>query len=102
MATVFSSKGASRPSPSWWRNLERGLLIVLIPAATAIIQSWGFQNETLALKINLIINTGLVAIIKFIGMSILDPNDNYVSNLSEADQSKIKDIDIPPVEKPKE
>jgi hypothetical protein len=100
MATVFSSKGASRPAPAWWRNLERGMLIILIPAATAIIQGWGFKNEMLALKLNLIINTGLVAIIKFIGMTILDPNDNYISNLSEADQSRIKNIDIPPVEKP--
>lgn len=97
MPTIISSQGASRPSPKWWRNLERGLLLMLIPAATVIIQSWGFADQNLALKINLIVNTGLTAVIKFVGMMLVDTEDNYVSNLSERDQDKISDVNNPPV-----
>ena len=71
---------------------------MLIPAATVIIQSWGFKNETLALKINLVVNTGLTAVIKFIGMMLVDPDDNYVSNLTQSDQDKVE-VNNPPVNK---
>lgn len=96
MPTIISSQGASRPAPRWWRNLERGLLLMLIPAATVMIQSWGFKDETLALKINLIVNTGLTAVIKFVGMMLVDTDDNYVSNLTQTDQNKV-DVNNPPV-----
>jgi hypothetical protein len=69
---------------------------MLIPAATVIIQSWGFADENLALKINLVVNTGLTAVIKFIGMMLVDTDDNYVSNLAPEDQIKITDINNPP------
>ena len=92
MATQFSPKGASRPAPVWWRNLERGLLMVLIPAAVAVIGTWGFKNELQATRLTLIVNVALVAVIKFIGMMLVDTDDNYVSNLSEADQNKITDL----------
>ena len=95
MATVISSQGASRPAPRWWRNLERGLLLVLIPAATAIIQG-ATHSSNMALQLNLYINTGLVAIIKFIGMMLVDTEDNYVSNLTMQDQNKV-DVNNPPV-----
>lgn len=98
MATQISAAGATRPAPKWWRNLERGLLLMLIPAATVIIQSWGFKDEMLALKINLIVNTGLTAVIKFIGMMLVDTEDNYVSNLTTNDQNKI-DVNNPPINK---
>jgi hypothetical protein len=96
MPTKISAQGATRPSPKWWRNLERGMLLMLIPAATVIIQSWGFADEALALKINLIVNTGLTAVIKFIGMMLVDTEDNYVSNLSQSDQNKVE-VNNPPV-----
>ena len=96
MATIISSQGASRPAPKWWRSLERGSLLVLIPAATAIVQGV-FDNDQLALKLNLYINTGLVAVIKFIGMMLVDTDDNYVSNLTQQDQNKV-DVNNPPVE----
>lgn len=99
MATIISAQGASRPAPKWWRNLERGLLLILIPAATLIIQGWGFRNQTLALQWNLVINTGLTAIIKFIGMMLVDPDDNYVSNLPQSEQDKIETIADPPINK---
>jgi hypothetical protein len=92
MPTIISSQGTKRPAPRWWRNLERGLLLMLIPAATVIIQSWGFADENLSLKINLVVNTGLTAIIKFVGMMLIDTDDNYVSNLPMAEQDKITDI----------
>lgn len=100
MATQFSPKGMSRPAPVWWRNLERGLLMVLIPAAIAIIGTWGFENELYVTRLTLIINVALVAVIKFIGMLLVDTEDNYVSNLSESDQSKIT-VNNPPIEPPK-
>lgn len=92
MPTIISPQGTKRPAPRWWRNLERGLLLMLIPAATVIIQSWGFADENLALKINLVVNTGLTAVIKFIGMMLVDTEDNYVSNLPAEEQSKIIDV----------
>lgn len=99
MATQFSSKGSSRPAPGWWRNLERGLLMVIIPAAVAIIGTWGFKNELQATRLTLIVNVALVAVIKFIGMMLVDTEDNYVSNLTSADQNKIDDVNNPPVNK---
>jgi hypothetical protein len=94
MATKISQQGLNRPAPKWWRNLERGLLLLLIPAATAIIQSWKFADEITALKLNLIINTGLTAVIKFIGMMLVDTEDNYVSNLPQEEQNKIEDVNV--------
>lgn len=97
MATQFSSKGMSRPAPSWWRNLERGLLMVMIPAAVAIIGTWGFENELYATRLTLIVNVALVAVIKFVGMMLVDTEDNYVSNLTQKDQDKISDVNNPPI-----
>lgn len=95
MATKLSTEGLSRPAPKGWRNLERVLLLVIIPAATVTIQSWGFEDEKLALKLNLIINTVLVAVIKAISMFLVDTEDNYVSNLPQAEQDQLESIDAP-------
>lgn len=100
MATVISSQGASRPAPKWWRNLERGLLLVLVPSATAIIQGV-YGNDPLAIKLNLYINTGLVAIVKFIGMMLVDTEDNYVSNLPQSEQRQIESVNPEPPGVPK-
>lgn len=94
MATKISQQGLHRPAPRWWRNLERGLLLILIPAATVIIQSWDFADENTKLKWNLGINTGLTALVKFIGMMLVDTEDNYVSNLPEEEQNKIEDVNV--------
>lgn len=96
MATRISGQGATRPAPKWWRNLERGLLIVLIPAAVAIVQAWGFSDEVKALRLTLIINVALVALVKFTGMMLVDTEDNYVSNLPQAEQDMV-DVNNPPV-----
>lgn len=66
MAT-FSSKNFSKPAPKWWRKLEDGLLMILIPAVVAVVMGWGFSDEGFVNKLTLLINTGLVALIKFIG-----------------------------------
>lgn len=96
MPTKISQQGLHRPAPKWWRNLERGLLLILIPAATVIIQSWDFGgNEVLKVKWNLGINTGLTAIVKFIGMMLVDTEDNYVSNLPQSEQDQLESIDKP-------
>jgi hypothetical protein len=81
MATIISSQGASRPAPKWWRNFERGMLLVMIPASVLVLQSWKFNDELQATRIILIVNVALTALIKFIGMMLVDTDDNYVSNL---------------------
>ena len=68
MAQVtFSPDNTNRPAPKWWRKLEDGLLMILIPASVAILMGWDFKDEAFATKLTLIINTGFVALIKFIG-----------------------------------
>lgn len=70
MATTFSKSNTSKPAPKWWRKLENGLLMVLIPAIVAILMGWGFKDEAFANKLILLINTGIVALVKFIGMML--------------------------------
>lgn len=77
-ATTFKADNASRPAPKWWRKLEDGLLMILIPATVAVLLGWGFKDEALLTKITLLINVGLVALIKFIGKMLANGED-YVS-----------------------
>lgn len=67
--TTFKVENANRPAPGWWRKMENILLMVLIPAATGII-SGVVENTVLAAKLLLWINTGLVAIVKAVGMML--------------------------------
>lgn len=95
MPTRISAAGATRPAPKWWRNFERGTLMVLIPSAVAILQGWGL-DDAVSTKAMLMVNVGLVAVIKFVGMMLVDTEDNYVSNLTEREQRSV-DINTPPV-----
>jgi len=97
MATQFSSQGTKRPAPRWWRTTERIIVLAFIPAATMVIQSWGFEDEKLTLRLNLLIVVVLGALVKGIGMALIDTDDNYVSNLSDRDQEK---VDINPIATP--
>lgn len=90
MATKISTQGLNRPSPKWWRNTERALLLVLIPSAVMMIQSWKFADELMATRITLMISVGLTAIVKAIGMMLVDTDDNYVSNLTETEQEQVE------------
>ncbi len=83
-ATV-SIDNANKPAPRWWRKLENGLLMLLIPSAVGIIQGIKFDNEALATKLTLFINVGLVAIIKFITVMLAN-GEEYTSGKDE--QSK--------------
>jgi hypothetical protein len=74
--------------------------MVIIPAAVAVIGTWGFKNELQATRLTLILNVALVAVIKFIGMMLVDTDDNYVSNLPQQEQDKITDVNVPPVKTP--
>jgi len=96
MPTKISAQGATRPAPKWWRNFERGMLLVMIPATVLVLQSWKFDNELKATRLILIINVLLTAVIKFVGMMLVDTEDNYVSNLSQSDQNKVE-VNNPPV-----
>jgi hypothetical protein len=62
-----SLQNLSRPAPKQWRKFEDAMLTILIPAIVLIVTSWGFKNEALANKITLLVNVGLVALIKVIG-----------------------------------
>jgi len=59
----------SNPAPSWWRKLENGLLVIIIPSALLIIEGWDL-NEEISNKAMLIISVGLTAVVKFIGMML--------------------------------
>ncbi len=65
-----------RPAPKWWRNLEDGLLMIMIPATVAVIMGWGFKDDAFVTKLVLFINTGVVALIKFIG-KLLNTDEVY-------------------------
>jgi len=90
MATKFSAQGLNRPAPKWWRNTERALLLVLIPSSVMMIQSWKFNNELMATRITLMISVGVTAIVKAIGMMLVDTDDNYVSNLTQTEQDVVE------------
>ncbi len=96
MPTIISSQGASRPAPRWWRNFERGMLLVMIPSTVLVLQSWKFDNELQATRIILIVNVLFTALIKFVGMLLVDTDDNYVSNLTASDQNKVE-VNNPPI-----
>lgn len=96
MATRISSEGASRPAPRWWRNFERGMLLVMIPSIVLVLQSWKFKDELQATRIILLVNVVLTAVIKFAGMMLVDTEDNYVSNLTQSDQNKVE-VNNPPL-----
>lgn len=97
MSTKISVIGGSRPAPRWWRNFERGMIMIIIPSTILVLQGWEFTNPLVTTRAILIVNVILSAVIKFIGMMLVDPNDNYISNLSESDQAKIEEINTPPV-----
>ena len=59
-----------KPAPKGWRRFENAMLLAIIPAATTMVQSWGFKDETLALRLNLLIAVGLSALIKGVGMLV--------------------------------
>ena len=99
MATRMSSAGLKRPAPKWWRNLERAMVLVLIPSAVMMIQSWKFVDELQAARLTLLISVGLSAFIKAVGMLLVDTEDNYVSNLPQDEQDSVN-VNIPPVKTP--
>lgn len=72
---TFKTANMSKPAPRWWRKLEDGLLMILIPAVTAVITGWGFQDDAFVTKLLLFINTGVVALIKFIGKMLANGED---------------------------
>ena len=66
----INKQSIHKPAPKGWRRFENAMLVALIPAATTMIQSWGFADEKLALRLNLLIAVGLTAIVKGVGMLI--------------------------------
>mgnify|MGYP003491494432 FL=1 len=80
MGATFNSGNVGKPAPKWWRKLENGILMIVIPSTVGILMGWGFKDEAFANKLILLINTGLVALVKFIGMMLAN-GDDYVSNL---------------------
>lgn len=97
MSTRISAAGGVRPAPRWWRTFERGMIMIMIPATVACIQGWGFGNDIIVTRATLLVSVFGAALIKFIGMILVDPEDNYVSNLAQSDQNKIEELNTPPV-----
>jgi hypothetical protein len=89
MGATFSAGNAGKPAPKWWRKLENGLLMVIIPSTVGILMGWGFKDEAFANKLILLINTGLVALVKFIGMMLAN-GDDYISNMSNEQVTDIQ------------
>ncbi len=89
MGATFNKGNVGKPAPKWWRKLENGLLIVLIPSTVGILMGWGFKDEAFANKLILLINTGLVALVKFIGMMLAN-GDDYISNMSNEQVTDIQ------------
>ncbi len=81
MGATFNKGNVGKPAPKWWRKLENGMLMILIPSVVAVLMGWGFKDEAFANKLILLINTGVVALIKFVGVMLAN-GDDYVSNLS--------------------
>lgn len=81
--TSFKASNFSKPAPRWWRKLEDGLLMILIPAIVAMLMGWGFKDEAFANKIILLINTGVVAVIKFIGKMLANGEDYMPTEKTE-------------------
>lgn len=59
-----------RPAPRGYRKFENAMIIMFIPTATAMVQGWGFDNELMATRLNLLIAVGIAGIVKGIGMLI--------------------------------
>ena len=81
---TFKKSNVNRPAPHWWRKLENGLLMILIPAVVAMLMGWGFDDESKANRVILLINTGLVALIKFVGVMLAN-GEEYVTKKEEED-----------------
>lgn len=80
MGATFNAGNTGKPAPKWWRKLENGLLMILIPSTVAILMGWGFKDPSKADRVILMINTGLVALIKFVGLMLAN-GDDYLSNM---------------------
>lgn len=80
--TTFKASNAGKPAPHWWRKLENGLLMILIPSVVAMLMGWGFDDESRANRVILLINTGLVAVIKFVGVMLAN-GDEYLRKKDE-------------------
>lgn len=85
MPTSIGTSNIKKLAPRWWRRLERSLLIAILPAATMMIQSWPHtpEQENTMLRLNLFIGTGLVALIKGIGMTLADTDDDAYLQLKD-------------------
>lgn len=88
-----------RPPPRWWRNFEDGMLMILIPATVAIIMSWGFP-DVITTKIILVINVGVVAIIKFIGKLISNGEVYATENTLTVSETKTTELTAVDATKP--
>lgn len=88
MPTTLGTSNIKKLAPRWWRRLERALLIAIFPALTLMIQSWPHkpEDENMMLRINLIISTGMVALVKGIGMMLADADDDAYLQLKDFDK----------------
>ena len=68
MANIRIDPGS--PAPKGYRKFENGFFMFLAPTITAVIQGWGFEDQLMTIRANLIAVVTLGALIKFVGYLI--------------------------------
>ncbi|MFB6453706.1 hypothetical protein ACE38W_00420 [Chitinophaga sp. Hz27] len=75
--TKIGLSQVERPAPQWYRRLQNGFIIFLIPGASALAQSWGFTDHQLTRILAVL--TFIPAILKGIGV-FLGNGQNYTES----------------------
>lgn len=76
--STFSSGNINKPAPRWFRKLEMGVCMILIPAAITVLQSAGLDDK-LSTRLQLYLSVGVVALFKFMGIMLANGED-YVQS----------------------
>ncbi len=76
--TTINVNNASKPAPKWFRKLEMGVCMILIPAAISILQAFGLDGQQ-STRIQLFLSVGIVALFKFFGIMLAN-GEEYAEN----------------------
>jgi hypothetical protein len=73
----FSKDNIGKPAPKWFRKLEMGVCMILIPAAVLILQGSGLDDK-LSTRIQLYLSVGVAALFKFMGIMLANGEEYTV------------------------
>lgn len=76
MATTFSRKNISKPTPKWFRKLKRVINVGLIPVFVTTIKGLWEGPDTQLNKVLLIITVTLPGLLEVIGMCLAAEDDD--------------------------